>query len=224
MLWLDTWTTGNSVKHPSQMYWKFGNKTKEVSSYDKEKMEKVSVSPFGKEYTIVWVGWCFSWFDAMNNKPIYSTEVAYNALTSKEMEVYTYANDKRVVLFKWVYDKNTTKAMLKDKWANLYLNVHYIEWDHLETLQFKGLNCQSIMDALRNCDCDNFKLSLDGSTTEKYKVISYEAIKCSKGTALTDKEKEEVKSLASQLEAYYNRDNADKSDVTVKDIVDELPF
>lgn len=226
MLWLKATTTTTSSKHPSTMYWKFGNKNKSFTWYSKEAKEKVSFDPIGTEHTVVWIGWCFSWFYPTTNKPIYSTEVPYNELSTRWMQVYTYNWDDRVVLFDWVYDKNTTKSILKDKGASLYLNLHVVVWEgaeaHIETLQFKGLNVWSLMEALKKGDYDNYKLKFKSSSTEKYKVISYEKIEYEEGSKISESEKADATALMEELSEYYETHNTKGEDKKEEEV--ELPF
>ena len=207
MLWFNS-SEVDARKHPSTMFWKFGNKSKTFKGWDKEAMQKVEFDPVGKEYAIVWIGWCFSWFSTDSNRPIYSVEVPYDQLTLREIEVYTFDWDSKVVLYKGKYDKNSTKAMLKDKGANLFLNIHVVVWEGsdacIETLQVKGLNCGSIMDALRKGNYDEHKLKFKGTETKKYKVIEYEEIQCEEGKALTKKEKEDLNRLTEELARYFD--------------------
>ena len=108
------------------MFWKFGNQSKTFKGWDKDAMQKVEFDPVGKEYPIVGIGWCFSGFYTETNRPIYSVEVPYDQLTIRDLDVYTFDGDSKVTLYKGKYDKETTKAMLKDKGANLFLNIHIV--------------------------------------------------------------------------------------------------
>lgn len=207
MIWLES-STGGSAKHPSTMFWKFGNQVKKFKGWDKDSWQKVEFDPVGKEWAVVGIGWCFSWWSTEADKAIYSTEVPYSELSKREIQVYYFDNDRKNTIFKGVYDREQNKEMLKGKGANLFLNVHVVCWEgseaHIETLQVKWLNCITVMEALKSGDYDNKTFKITWLENKKYKVISYEEIQCWEGRELTDKEKEDLNRLGNELQAYYD--------------------
>ncbi len=207
MIWL-TSNGGGNVKHPSTMFWKFGNQTKNFKGRDKESGQKVEFDPVGKEWCIVWIGWCFSGWSTEADKAIYSTEVPYSELSNREIQVYYFDNDRKVSIFKGVYNREENKEMLKGKGANLFLNIHVLcgeGWEaHIETLQVKWLNVISVMEALKKGNYDNKRFAITGLEEKKYKVITYSEIVCGEGAEMSEKEKEDLHRMEEELQAYYD--------------------
>ena len=207
MIWL-TSSEGGNAKHPSTMFWKFGNQTKTFKGWDKEAGQKIEFDPVGKEWCIVWIGWCFSGWSTEADKAIYSTEVPYSELSNREIQVYYFDNDRKVSIFKGVYNREENKEMLKGKGANLFLNIHVLcgeGWEaHIETLQVKWLNVISVMEALKKGDYDNKRFAITWLEEKKYKVITYSEIVCGEGAEMSEKEKEDLHRMEEELQAYYD--------------------
>lgn len=224
MIWLESSTSG-SAKHPSTMFWKFGNQIKKFKGWDKESWQKVEFDPVGKEWAVVWIGRSFSGWSTEADKAIYSTEVPYSELSKREIQIYYFDNDRKNTIFKGVYNREQDKEMLKGKGANLFLNIHVVcgeGWEaHIETLQVKGLNCITVMEALRNWDYDNKTFKINALENKKYKVISYEEIQCGEGRELTDKEKEDLQRLCEELQSYYNAHNDTPNNTNNVSTIDE---
>ena len=225
------------AKHPSQRFWKRKNSEKVFESWNKDEKKNETIDPKGKEYAIVWLSRCFSWFDPVNNSSIYSNDIPYSELNGAPVDVYTFVKDKdgnskRVTLYSGNYDKNTTKDLVKSKWGNLFFCIHYVEWDHIETLQVKGLNCMTILNAIREIDLDTYKLKIKWTTKKKYKVISYEEINYEQGSKIDDADLILIKGLWGQLQEYYDKMkgqlSGNKTEENNKNeidkAIDDLPF
>ena len=148
----------------------------------------------------------------------------YSELSNREIQVYYFDNDRKVSIFKGVYNREENKEMLKGKGANLFLNIHVLcgeGWEaHIETLQVKWLNVISVMEALKKGDYDNKRFAITWLEEKKYKVITYSEIVCGEGKEMSEKEKEDLHRMEEELQAYY--DSGKKSTKVEEEKVDDF--